>query len=70
MVSRGRSRIQVKRQQSLLKRYIKDAALLSWLLSPNYSQPPTLPPVSRPEYRQPFWAYVDGSGYTLRQNHT
>jgi hypothetical protein len=61
----GAVRIQVKRQQSILRRYVKDAALLSWLLSPNYSQPPTMPKVSRPEYKQPFYSYVDGSGYTL-----
>ncbi len=59
----GATRIQVQRQQSLVKKYIKDAAVLAWLFMPG---PQIQLPEPRQEmYKAPFWAYTDPNGYKL-----
>lgn len=56
--------IQVGRQISLLKRYIKDQTVLNWFLAPS-TNAIELPATSKPNFQQPFYAHVDGNGYKL-----
>jgi len=59
----GSIRIQVQRQQGLLRRYIKDEAVLAWLLM--FGPSISLPPVRQKTYQEPFWAYADANGLRL-----
>ncbi len=59
----GATRIQVQRQQSLVKRYIKDATVLYWLFMAGKQI--QLPEPRQEMYKAPFWAYTDPNGYKL-----